>query len=319
MENSAPEVARQIIKKLKESDNICIITHKSPDMDTLGSALGLYHALRKLGKKVKVAHDVQIARKYLFLFEGYVDSDFDVNLFVTVDIATPALFPRETTCDRGIDICIDHHIKNEIPAALKLVRADAAATGEIIYDIINLLGVAIDEKIACCLYVAIATDTGCFRQPNTTANSHKIVASLMETGIDYALINKNIFGFESLKDFELKKIFFSNAEFFFGGKLALVVITKDILQQVGLGQEEIDSGLYSELIKVEGVCISAVLREKGDYTKVSLRTNEGYNASEIANQWNNGGGHKRAAGCCIKGPVAEAKRVIIDTLEAELQ
>ncbi|GHV29392.1 1-pyrroline-5-carboxylate dehydrogenase [Clostridia bacterium] len=319
MGNSESDVIKEIIKKLKESDGIQIITHKSPDMDTLGSALALYHALRKLGKKVRVIYDTRIAPKCNFLFEGYVDSDFDANLFVTVDIATPGLFPKEFVSDREVDICIDHHIKNGILAKLKLIKTNAAATGEIIYDIINLLGVAMDEKIASCLYAAIATDTGCFRQANTTANSHKIAANLMETGMDYSLINKNVFGFESLKDFELKKIFFANVEFFFGGKLALVTITKSILQQVGLEQEEIDDGLFSELIKIEGVCVSAVLREKDNCTKVSLRTNEDYNASEIANQWNNGGGHKRAAGCCIKGSVAEAKRIIIDTLEANLR
>jgi phosphoesterase RecJ-like protein len=310
--NETLNVEKKIVERLKISDNIHIITHKSPDPDTLGSALALYHALHSLGKQVKIIHDINFSSKYEFLFKDYSDPNFEGKLFVSVDVATPDLLPANSP---EVDICIDHHINNKIEAELKLVRPEASATGEIIYDLITMLGININKNIANCLYAAIATDTGCFRQANTTANSHTIASKLMNIpGMDYLMITRKFFGFESLKDFKLKKLFFANAEFFHNKKLVTSTITGEMLKKLELGSEQIDNGLYSELIKIEGVCVSAVLRETDDFVKVSFRTNEQYNANEIAGIWNNGGGHKRAGGCIMKCSIEDAKQSIVNVL-----
>ncbi|MDR1354218.1 MAG: bifunctional oligoribonuclease/PAP phosphatase NrnA [Oscillospiraceae bacterium] len=314
MANNDQEAMDSIVKKLRESDYIHIITHQSPDPDTLGSGLALCFALQGLGKTVKLVYDARFAQKNRFLFDGYVDSDFPAQVLVTVDIAAPHLFPEAVPQDLNIDICIDHHMHNEIMATWKLVKPSAAATGEIVYDLIQHLGATISPQIAKCLYTAIATDTYCFRQESTTARSHQLAAELIRAGIDHTDINHRMFASESLKDFELKKMFFASVEFFYGGRAAIVAITEEMLQKAGLEQEQLDNTLYSELIKIEGVQLSAVLREQDKLVKISIRTNKPYNANDIAKQLHNGGGHKRAAGCSTPGPIAAAKLALINKL-----
>lgn len=300
-----------IVKTLKEIDNILVVTHKSLDGDSLGSALALCFALRKLGKSSNIFKEDIISPKLEFLLKNYSDMPLEPQFVISVDIPNTSLIPEKAPS--RIDMCIDHHTTNNIAASQKLVIKTAAATGEIIFKIIEELQVPICKKIATYLYTAIATDTGCFKYSNTTAETHLIAANLIKAQIDYASINHKMFELESFKDYNLKKIVLFNMEFFYNGILAIAEISQNILKKLDMKLEEIDAKIASETIKIEGVKIGILLKEKEDGTKVSIRTTKLYSSIEIAKKWD-GGGHEMAGGCFIKKPLAIAKQEIIKEL-----
>lgn len=304
-----------IVDVLKKINNAVIITHKSPDADTLGSAMALCLALRKLGKCANIIVEKEISPRIEFLLEGYENSNFEPQHVISVDISSNSLIPE--SAPKKIDICIDHHATNNVVAAYKLVMEDAAATGEIVFEIIKEVGIPLCKTMAKCLYAAIASDTGCFKYSNTTKNSHLITAELINYLEDFAAINQKMFEYESIKDFKLKQMIFANTEFLYNGTLAIAEVSKNMLDELGITLEQVDVAIVSELVKIERVKVSALLKEKDDGVKVSLRTAEGYNAAEIAAVWG-GGGHKRASGCMFTEPLHIAKQKIIDNLKVFL-
>ncbi|MGN1034527.1 MAG: bifunctional oligoribonuclease/PAP phosphatase NrnA [Oscillospiraceae bacterium] len=301
-----------VVDVLKKVNNVIIITHKSPDADTLGSAVALCLVLRKLGKCANLVVEKDISPRIEFLLEAYENLNFEPQYAISVDISSNSLIPEQVP--KKIDICIDHHATNSIMADYKLVIEDAAATGEIVFEIIKEMGIPLCKTIAKCLYAAIASDTGCFKYSNTTKKSHLITVELMDYLEDFAKINQKMFEFESIKDFKLKQMIFANTEFFYNGTLAIAEISKNMLDELGVTLEQVDVAMVSELAKIEGVKVSALLKEKDDGVKVSLRTAEGYNAAEIAAMWG-GGGHKRASGCMFEESLRIAKQKIIDGLK----
>ena len=304
-----------IVDVLKKINNAVIITHKSPDADTLGSAVALCLALRKLGKCANIVVEKEISPRIEFLLKDYENLNFEPQHVISVDISSNSLIPE--SAPKKIDICIDHHTTNNIVAAYKLVMEDAAATGEIVFEIIKEMGIPLCKTMAKCLYAAIASDTGCFRYSNTTKKSHLITAELMDYLKDFAKVNQKLFEYESIKDFKLKQMIFANTEFLYNGTLAIAEVSKDMLDELGITLEQVDVAIVSELVKIEGVKVSALLKEKDDGVKVSLRTAEDYNAAEIAAVWG-GGGHKRASGCMFTEPLHIARQKIIDDLKVFL-
>ena len=294
---------------LKSMDDILIVSHVNPDGDTLGSALALCYALRKMGKRANVNKDPQMALRFDFLFEQYIPQVFEPKFIVSVDV------PSDQTLPEGflrVDLCIDHHKVNSVSSAQKLVWPEAAATGEIIFDLIRELKIESDEQIAICLYTSIATDTGCFRYRNTTARSHEVAAALMSTKADFADVNRRMFELETFAEFELKKQILSGIELFYDGKLAVTAITKKMLLDLGITESQVHQGLASESIRIEGVKVGVLLKERENGVRVSFRT-VGCDATKIASHWG-GGGHAGASGCFIEKPLQEAKEEVIKKL-----
>ncbi len=304
-----------IVDVLKKINNAVIITHKGPDADTLGSAMALCLALRKLGKCANIIVEEEIPPRIKFLLEDYKNLNFEPQHAISVDISSNSLIPE--LAPKKINVCIDHHTTNNIEADCKLVVENAAATGEIVFEIIKEMGIPLCKTMAKCLYAAIASDTGCFKYSNTTKKSHLIAAELMDYLENFAKINRRMFEFESLKDYKLKQMIFANTEFFYNGTLVIAEVSKSMLDELGITLEQVDVAIVSELVKIEGVKVSALLKEKDDGVKVSLRTAEGYNAAEIAAVWG-GGGHRRASGCMFEEPLQVAKQKIIDGLKIVL-
>ena len=168
---------QDILKIFEENDNFLILTHKSPDGDTLGSGFALCAFLRDMGKKANVVN------------ESYYPQEFDVKYVIAVDIADTNLLGSNLSkyAEEGaIDLCIDHHISNKYFAKQSYVEADASAAALIMYKIFKASGRKISRQIARCLYTGIATDTGCFKYENTTPQAHIACAELMSYGLDFA-------------------------------------------------------------------------------------------------------------------------------------
>ncbi len=294
---------------LSRRDCFDILTHDYPDGDTLGSGFALCLALQQLGKKARVI-TTSLPKDYTFLQKGIVPQSFETQTVVSVDVADEKLLGchREAYSGR-IDLCIDHHMTNRIQAPLRLVDGHAAANCEILFRLFKVMGVTVTREIADNLYTGISTDTGCFRYTNTTSDTLRTAADIIDLGCDTAYINKVMFETKTRKKLALEREVYNTMEYCCGDRCAIIAVTLDIQNKVGAGDSELE-GLASIPRQVEGVKIGITLREKstGEF-KISVRTDGDVNAAEFCSRFG-GGGHAAAAGCSLKGSLEEVKNTL---------
>lgn len=297
---------------LERSDKFVILTHASPDGDTLGSAYALADALCALNKRVFVVCPDKIPEKFGYLIKEY--EAFEPETVVAVDIADEKLLGSLYDRYSGrAALCIDHHGSNTKYAEMLYLESDAAAACECIYNVINELGVEITPYMASCLYTGIATDTGCFKFSNTTPRSHRYAAELIEKGADYGEINRVMFEVKSRGRIAMERKVLENIEFYYGGRCAVITVTRDMIKETGCPLGDLD-GVTAMSRQIEGVQIGVTIKEKPDGKyKVSLRTFEPYNAADICAVFG-GGGHIRAAGCEFSCDIESAKRQLLSAI-----
>mgnify|MGYP001123301476 FL=1 len=301
---------KECAKLLLQQNNILILTHAHPDGDTLGSGFALCRALMQIGKKARVINDDEIPKKYNYLFDDIDFEDFEPSYIVAVDVATENLLGSLQDKYAGkIDLCVDHHLTNT-EFAKKLLLRDYPAACEIIYMLINEMGVKIDKKIADCLYTGISTDTGCFRYASTTAQSYRIAAELIDLGADNGKINRAMFETKSKTYVALEKLALNNMKMFCNDRVAVITVTQDMYAKTGSNEQETEA-LAPLTRQIEGVEIGITIREKADKTcKASIRTYESVNAAALAKNFG-GGGHAQAAACRFDCSVDEALEQIV--------
>lgn len=292
---------------LKGWDNILVLCHASPDGDTLGSAAALVRGLRALGKRAWFACGDEINKKYGYLFEGLAPLPQAPVHIMSVDVATPTLLGSlEKEYEGRIELAIDHHSGHTPFAGESWVEPDAAANCELIYLLLQELGVALDKAMADCLYTGITTDTGCFRYASVTPRTHRIAASLLELGADGFGINRKMFENKSRAQVEAERLVMEGITFSCGGKCAFVQVPLSVYERTGVRDGELE-GIASLPRQIEGVLLGVTLKEKEDGTvKASVRSNPPANAREIGEAFG-GGGHPGAAGFTLSGvTLAEA-------------
>lgn len=307
---------KKICDYLTQNDDYLILMHGSPDGDAVGSAYALCRALRALGKKADCACCDPIPSRYSFMLEGVENTNHAYRHILTTDVADPKLLGslRKEYGDR-IELAIDHHASNVGYAPLSLVRAEAAAACEVIYYVICALGVEVDRKIAECLFTGISTDTGCFKFSNTTADTHRVAAKLIECGIDAGEINRIMFDTKSIARIELERKVLEKIEYLDEGKIAIITLSLEMQQSVSPDELE---GINALSRQIEGVIAGVTIREKEpNRYKASVRTYHPLDASAICKKLG-GGGHIRAAGCELKMPFNEAREAIIAAVREEL-
>ena len=304
---------------LKAHDNYLILTHKRPDGDTIGCAAGLCRALRRLGKTAHVLPSLDATTLLAGYLEGLTAPDgFVPDTVVSTDVATENLLPDSAALYKGrIDLAIDHHPSQEFFAKETCLEADKAACGEIIWKICGELGV-MDAEIAAPLYVAVATDCGCFVYANTTPHTHKAAAALMEQGIPFQALNKKHFRTKSMRRMKLESLILQNMRLYHDGAVAVAPISLDMMAQAGATSEDTDD-LAAFLGQIQGVLHTATIREhEGGECRISLRTDAArLNATKVCARLG-GGGHRAASGCTVKGTVDEAERAILAAIDQQL-
>ena len=299
---------------LKDNDNYTILTHAHPDGDTLGSGFGLCLALRAMGKKANVVNEEEIPAKFRYL--EVEKQDFEEETVIAVDIADLSLMGKTISAkyENLVDLCIDHHSANRQFAKLSFIDAKAAATAEIIVELVELLGVEITSGIADRLYTGISTDTGCFRYANVTPKTHLFAAQLMGYGANASRINTAMFETKTRTYAALERMVLDGMEFYFDGKCAVVTITRAMFEKSGSDENECD-GIAALSRQVEGVLVGVTVREKHDGTfKASVRTHDPVDASAICAKLG-GGGHRNASGCTLPyNSLEEAKQKLLETI-----
>lgn len=199
---------------------------------------------------------------------------------------------------------IDHHPTNNLFGRLNYVDAEAAATGEIIFELLQKLGVHNDGAVAEALYVAISTDTGSFKYDNTTEKTHLIAGRLLARGVKPGHISSQVFDIKPLAAVMALRQALSTLTFSADGKIAWMTLTEKDLQQAGADNADLE-GLINYAKNIEGVEVGLLFRENDDGTiKVGFRSFQ-TDVAGIAALFG-GGGHTRAAGCTIRGSLDEA-------------
>lgn len=307
----------EINKIFEQHDRFLILTHKSPDGDTLGCGFGLCYFLRDMGKLANVVNSDGFPDRYDFMYVDYEPQDFEPEYIIAVDIADPSLMGSgllQYQPEGVVDLCIDHHFSNKHFAKLSHVEGSTAAAAQILYSIFKQSGRRISDLIAKCLYTGIATDTGCFKYENTTPETHIAAAELMAYDIDHANINRRMFDVKSKGRLMIEQIVTSGMEYFLEDRCAMISITTELMESCGVEQAEFD-GLASIPLSAEGVVLGITVKQRHENVfKISVRTTDEMDASEFCSYFG-GGGHIRAAGCEIQGTLEEVKAKLLERAE----
>lgn len=286
---------------LRQWDNILVLSHASPDGDTLGSACALLRALTALGKQMDFRCADPIPPKFQYLFEGISLGGFTPRHIMSVDVADTVLLGKlREEYGEKVELAIDHHGTHKAFAPHRWVEPDSAATAEMIWLLLKELGVSPDKKIANCIYTGITTDTGCLRYQNATPRTYRIAAETIEAGAEAGEINRLMWETKSRAQMEAERLILDTMEYFCGGKCAMIRVPQSILRQTGASESDVE-GAASLPRQIEGVMIGVTVKEKEDGTvKISLRTSPPVSAAEICGEFG-GGGHAGAAGCSFPG------------------
>ena len=318
----------EVVNILTEKSKFLIIFHISPDGDATGSAFALKRMLEAIGKEAYCLCAQDVPDRLLFLVSGqdnvridYLPEGFDYDCVVTCDTAAPnRLGSLWELFENKIDLMIDHHGVGTVYAD-NFIDPLAAATGEILYDILTRLSekYGMDElpqNVCSLLYAAISADTGCFRYNNVKEHTHKIAAALISRGINSADINHRLFGIKTLRQMQVEHAGFERMNFYEDGRIAVITFPYDLKSQYGADDETLET-LIDVARCVKGVEISVVIKQPTDEKKyrVSTRSNTDFNVAKLCSTYG-GGGHERAAGCTLNcDSILAAEITIVSAIE----
>jgi phosphoesterase RecJ-like protein len=311
------KVPDKLISFLENKEKYFIVTHINPDGDAIGSSLALSMALQMLGKETFLYDRDPIPEFYHYL-PGYEMFTNSVSSLVThnsslilIDCNIPERAGIEGLNFKSSAV-IDHHDTEEVFGDIQWIVPEAAATGVMVFYLIKELGINITREMAVNLYSAISIDTGTFRFGNTTAETLRIAADLVEAGASPVSISNNLYETWSKERFALFSMSLNTLEIRDG--VAITYITQEMYKKTGTGPEDTENfPSFTKIIR--DVKVSAFFRELDNNSwKVSLRSKGDINVALIASQMG-GGGHKNAAGFVIKSELVSAKETLLKALQ----
>lgn len=321
---------RVTIERLAEwlgaRDDIALLGHVSPDGDTTGTNLALWHALRALGKRAVVCLPGGMPLLYESLpgADRIVDTEGGALPFVPKTALAMDVSERERLGEAGMALfegcpdrgVLDHHFTNQGFGQLYALDWEAAAAGEMAVELIDALGVTMDANMAECLFVAISTDCGNFSYPNTTPRTLRAAARCVEAGADVSRITETLYRTRTVGRTRLLGSVLAGLELSPDGKLAWARLTRDMLRRCSANKED-SEGIVNFLIEMLDVKVAVLAMERDEGTKLSLRSKAPFNVAKNVAVPLGGGGHDCAAGVSMKLPLEEAlQRTLAKAREA---
>lgn len=312
----------ETVERLLAIENPLILIHTKPDGDCYGSAAALSQIFTLLGKSSVIVSPDPIPERLAFIAELSDAEPYKEGKSYTpiaIDVASPSQLGEAEGRFAPV-LQIDHHARG-VRFADFYLDADASAAGEIVYDIaVKLLSEGkishIPPRLSSGIYTAIASDTGCFRQANTTAKTHTVAAHLISLGADFAAINHALFEAKSERQMRAEASVMANIRLHKGGRVASFTSLKKDREREGLLTEDFETSI--DIVRaIKGVEIAVAVKEadtKENLYKVSFRST-GADVSRVAAHFG-GGGHIRAAGCTVEAENAEkALSMVLELLE----
>ena len=316
--NNSIEQIREVIEN---SRSIAIAGHISPDGDAVASCCAVAMALNKIGKKAKVFLE-EIPENFRTIpysenaLQDEPDEDFD--LFISLDCGDDNRLGKNASLVKNTcTVNIDHHISNNYFGTYNYVDAEASSTSEIIYRLLDGW-CQIDKNIAYAIYTGIIFDTGCFKHSCTSPYTMKIAGELMTYNIPFTEIQEKLFYSHSIVEAKALGAAIDNMYLECNGRLAVSMLSIEEMKRVGAEPKDVDA-VVSYVKNTDGVDAAVFFYEKkAGEIKVSMRSNEAVNVSEIAVKFG-GGGHVRASGCTIFGSFEEIMPKVIAELKSALE
>lgn len=295
---------KKTVQAVKRAKRIMVVSHVNPDGDTIGCLLALGLALMQMGKRVTLLSQDGVPTRFQFLPGSELilsEAREKADLAISVDcgssaqlgIMKKAFFAAKTT------VQVDHHDFGEAYGKIQLLEGEAAAVGEIVYELVKALGVKINKPIATCLLVSIIIDTGSFRFSNLRAKTFAICGELIRTGVDLQHLIEEAYWKKTRSTARLSGHSLMQAQFSRDGQVAWSTVYQKDFKRYGAHISDVDA-VADELRTIEGVRAAVLFREtvNGNF-RASLRSKHGLNVANVARIFG-GGGHHNSAGCCFK-------------------
>jgi phosphoesterase RecJ-like protein len=311
---------------VRSHERFLLVSHIRPDCDALGSELGMAGVLESLGKTVRIVNGqatppnlafIDPAKRIGVINQTVQPADLaDIEVLMILDTSAWAQLGPMSDFIRafgGKKVIVDHHVSEDDIGAEQFKNTQAEATGRLVVEAAEALGVKLTPEMAMPLFAAVATDTGWFRFASTSAGTYQCAAKLIDAGASPAAIYAALYEQDTLGRMKLRGRILSRIESELGGRLAHTYVLKDDFKETGsLPSDTEDMVNFCLAIKGTDVAVIFVEQHGGGF-KISFRSRSAVDCSQLAEIFS-GGGHKAAAGAFLKGPLTEVQPLVLDSV-----
>lgn len=311
---------------INHHDDFLVVSHVQPDGDAASSTVVIGWLLKQLNKSFTMVNEGVIPSRLDYLWSvdhihNYTASKINrtFSTVICVDCADYSRVGkvRSLFTDDVKILNIDHHPTNDGFGEVNVIKADAAATAEILFDLLDKFGITWDVDVATAVYTGILTDTGGFRYSNTTPRVMAIVSTLLSYGVKGHHLADHLLEKMTMPQMLLLTKALSRLSFAENNRVGWVYITPEDMAETGAVSEDLE-GLVNYPRNIEGVDVGILFKQVSDSAvKVSLRSNERVNVAEVAQAFG-GGGHVRAAGCRIEGALQDVMKQVVERVRQVL-
>jgi phosphoesterase RecJ-like protein len=318
---------REVAEAIKKYDNYLVTSHINVEGDAIGSEIALYYMARQLGKNAIMVNSDPVPQRYRFLpywDKIIIGNNIGVKKYSNVIIVDCPTIERSGKIAPLLSvpkvkinvINIDHHVSNDNFGDFNWVEPDASSCGEMIYKLYKEMGLHINDDVAMALYVAILTDTGSFRYDSTTSDTHKICGELLKLGIKPAKIAEKVYETKKIGDMALLARTLLTIKVSSDGRIAYMYVTKKMMEETNTKPDSSD-GFINFARSIEGTELSIFFREDmedPEKIQVGFRSKGSVNVNVLATKFG-GGGHPKASGCLLRGPMDKIIAKVLKTAE----
>lgn len=311
---------------IRRNTHFYLTAHETPDADAIGAECATYHALKQLGKDVRIINADQTPRIFRFIDTNgsveVLDDSFEnawmgewCLLILDSNDTNNIGGVRDVILNNTAEYCIiDHHEENGSPAKGNFIRGDASSTCEMLFEVFETLGVTITEEIALALYAGIVYDTGSFVYPKTTSNTFRIARVLIEAGVRPNYVYSKMYESNTVSSLLLQSMVLATLTLHYQERVAVQRMTKDALTTSGAPYEE-GQNLINIPLKSESIKVSVFFKEnESGVLRCSLRSKGDIDVAAVAGEYG-GGGHKNAAGFKSDFALDEIEKKVLEELK----
>jgi phosphoesterase RecJ-like protein len=320
----------RFVEDIRGHQRFVLVSHIRPDCDALGSELGMAAVLRSLGKNVRIVNGQATPPNLAFLDpenqinvigQSVQPGDLaDTDIVLVLDTSAWAQIGPMSDFIRGFGgkkIVLDHHASADDLGAEEFKDVTAEATGSLVVQAAEALGVKLTAEMATPLFAAVATDTGWYRFPSATAGCYRTGAKLIEAGAQPAVIFSTLYEQDTLGRVKLRGLILARIETDLGGRLAYTYVLKEDFAATNSLPSDTEDAI-NILLGIRGTEFAVIFVEQKDGGfKISFRSRCHVDCAKLAEQFG-GGGHKAAAGAFVKGPLADVQTTVLGAARAAM-
>jgi bifunctional oligoribonuclease and PAP phosphatase NrnA len=320
---------KSVVKALKKQNNFLITAHAGPEGDAIGSELGLFYLLKKLGKKALIINQDALPYGMDFLPGAAkirqlknVSGRINFDCLVTLDSSDLSRVGKVACLDtEGKPVInIDHHFSNTNFGTYNWVEGNASSASEMVYRLFKETKVAIGREAAMALYVGILTDTGSFRYSNTSRFTHQAAAELLACGIDVVQVYKQCYENIPFADMKTLAVMLAGITREAAGRIIWCQIPRTLLKK-NIDTFDLGEHILSFCRAIKGVEVVALFRElpgERGQVRVNFRSQGKVDVNKVASNFS-GGGHKTAAGATVKGSLVSVRKKVLQRIRKSLK